>query len=141
MIAFWAPGQPQGKGSAKGFFNPKLGRVLITNDNAKAKPWAAVITLAAEAARSGRPTLDGPVEVQLRFQVQRPKAHFNTRGELRATAPRFCSKKPDADKITRTVLDAITRAAVWRDDAQVAVMVVEKIYGEPGVHITVKPAE
>lgn len=141
MISFYAPGAPQSKGSAKGFYNQKLGRVIITNDNTRAKPWAAVVTLLAREAMAGRAPIEGPVRVQLGFCFQRPKAHFTRRG-LRPDAPSLVSKKPDVDKVTRTVLDAITMAAVWGDDAQVAELIVEKRYADqPGVRVLVERAE
>ena len=136
MISFYAPGQPQSKGSARGFVS--RGRVVITNDNAKAKPWAAVVTLMARQAMQERPPLAGPLDVRLVFDMQRPKAHFNKRG-LRPDAPSLVCKRPDIDKVTRTVLDALTVAGVWGDDAQVASLVAEKRYANgAGVHVVVR---
>ena len=53
-----------------------------------------------------------PVSVKLEFVMRRPKS-----APKRTTPP--ATKKPDLDKLTRAVFDAITSAGVWDDDSQV----------------------
>lgn len=55
---------------------------------------------------------------------------------LKETAPEWHDKRPDADKLARAVLDAITESGTIRDDAQVVSLRVRKRYGQPGVRIT-----
>lgn len=46
--------------------------------------------------------------------------------------------KPDADNIAKLVLDAATRAGVWRDDALVHTLLVQRMYlalGEEGLEV------
>ncbi|MFZ1730810.1 MAG: RusA family crossover junction endodeoxyribonuclease [Bacteroidota bacterium] len=55
------------------------------------------------------------------FLLPRPKSHFRSGRNahlLRETAPRFPTSKPDADKLSRAVLEALTGVA-YKDDAQV----------------------
>ena len=40
-LTVFVPGTPVPKGSTKAFYIQKLGRAVITNDNAKTKPWAS----------------------------------------------------------------------------------------------------
>jgi len=135
-VSFYAPGKPETKGSARAFV--VKGRAIITNDNKKAKQWAAVVSLAALEAMAGRSAFEGPVVVTVRFDVQRPKAHSTSKG-LRPGAPLFSSSKPDVDKLARCCLDALT-GVVFLDDAQVARLVVEKRYAaSPGARVTVAP--
>ncbi|HVJ98946.1 MAG TPA: RusA family crossover junction endodeoxyribonuclease [Acidimicrobiia bacterium] len=85
----------------------------------------------------------GPVELRLGFDMPRPLAHYGTgknAGVLKRSAPDVPHTAPDLDKLVRCVNDAITDAGLWRDDAQVAVIVAAKRYvttGVPGVLITV----
>ena len=55
---------------------------------------------------------------------------------LLPSAPAEHTVRPDADKLARSLLDAISDAGVWRDDAQVAELHVRKVYGDrPGVRV------
>ena len=98
---------------------------------------------AAVAALDAEP-FDGPVELHVGFELDRPKGHYGTgrnAGTVKASAPVHPSVAPDLDKLVRCVNDAITDAGLWRDDAQVVVIAAAKRYidiGPPGVHITVK---
>lgn len=82
---------------------------------------------------------DGPVEVTVTFYLKRPKAHLNSRGELKPSAPSYVCKRPDLDKLVRAVLDGMTEAGVWADDNQVSKVTAVKLYGEPGAEIVVMP--
>ena len=70
---------------------------------------------------------DEPLELRMSFYLPRPKSHYNKKG-LKETAPVFCSSKPDCDNLTKAVMDALTDAGMWRDDAQVARITCEKLY-------------
>jgi len=71
------------------------------------------------------------VSLRLTFTMRRPATHFGTgknKRKLRPTAPWYQATRPDADKLARAVLDALTGVA-YRDDGQVAVLRVSKVYG------------
>ena len=53
----------------------------------------------------------GPVSVDIFFQFARPKSHN--------PGPERHTYKPDLDKLTRLVLDALTVSEVIKDDSQV----------------------
>ena len=115
----------------------------MVEDSKKSRPWRQEVVAEALQARvdTTTTTIHGPVVVILTFRLQRPKAHYRANGEIRADAPVFVPKKPDIDKLTRTILDALTIAAVIADDAQVAKLEAVKVYatgsGLPGVDVTV----
>ncbi len=129
-ITFTVFGIPQTKGSAKGFVVPgKNGgraRAIITNDNTKNKPWAQTVSVAAQQFRPLDGLWSGPVKVTLIFRMPIPKS-------LPKRKPAFMTKRPDIDKCTRSILDAI-KGVIYSDDSQVVGLEVFKVYGlEPGV--------
>lgn len=130
-LTFTAFGTPQPQGSAKGFaFRRKNGTtgVAITSDNAKLKPYRHTLTQVAlmELQRNDlvAPLCARvvPVEVTIVWTLAKPKST-----PKRVTSP---TKKPDADKLLRAVLDSLTGIA-YEDDAQVVRVIAEKQYGSP----------
>ena len=66
-----------------------------------------------------RPPYEGPLQVQIVVRLQKPKSK----------PKKFCypTGKPDADNYAKLILDALN-GVVWRDDAQVVRLFVEKSY-------------
>ena len=152
-VTFTVPGAPVPGGSKKvipraGLRYPLtvasakhlLGLVLVIDDNDRTKQWKKAVRQAAVFSFNGQPPLFGPLRLDVRFQLPRPKAHFTTAGVLRESAPVFPTKRPDATKLLRAVEDALT-GVVWLDDAQVVEQHVSKAFvggGEdPDVNIVV----
>jgi Holliday junction resolvase RusA-like endonuclease len=110
-------------------------RAVIVDANApKLKPWRLKVHNAAVAELAGREGFARgiPLYCSLQFFLPRPR-----------TAKRhYPSVKPDLDKTTRAVWDALTTAGVWADDCQVTRANMSKSYAddEPFVHITVRSA-
>lgn len=73
----------------------------------------------------------GPVSVELVFRFARPKGHFNTKGQLKPSAPMHVIVKPDIDKIERSVLDGLT-GVLFKDDSQVCCLYALKVYCKEG---------
>jgi len=78
--------------------------------------------------------IEGPVAIAATFAMPRPKRL------LRKKDPEGCvpmSTKPDLDNMAKSVLDALK--TWWRDDAQVASMLLKKVFceksGTPRIHI------
>lgn len=118
---------PEPQGSARGFpiqrQNGKMG-VSITSDNRKLKPFRQAIAQTAMLAIDTRPFAAKhiPVRMEIDFYFQKP-----------ASAPKkrlFPVVKPDADKLARSIFDALT-GIVFADDAQVIDCRVRKHYGTP----------
>ena len=79
----------------------------------------------AQRAMEGRAPLEGPVEMIARFVYVAPASWSKKR---RAEA-HWKASKPDADNLAKIVKDSIG-AVVYHDDAQVASLTVQKVYGE-----------
>lgn len=118
-LSFTVYGVPIPKGSAKGFLHRTTGRVIVTHDNKRTKPWQQAIVDAAREVLDGRPPLeDVAIAVAVVFFMARPKSWPARVVEHLV--------KPDNDKLLRTVKDGLTRAGVYRDDAQVVLTVARK---------------
>jgi Holliday junction resolvase RusA-like endonuclease len=69
-----------------------------------------------------------PLVVDLTFFMPRPKT----------VTRQYPTVKPDADKLTRTILDSLVKAGLFADDAQVIELHVYKHYDvDPRVKITI----
>lgn len=134
MLDFFVEGTPVPQGSKNAYV--RGGRAVLVDANARLKPWRALVREAAEEAiaDAGWEMLDEPCHVYLEFIMPRPQR------------PRWSKPavKPDLDKLTRAVFDALTDARVWKEDSRVVSMEVTKKYegedGEvPGVWVEVTP--
>ena len=134
-VEFEVYGKPQPAGSKRAFVNPKSGRAIVTDANAKSKPWKQEVAAVAHQAMAGRGVFTGPVRMLLEFHVARPKGHYGTgrnAAVLKGSAPRHPTSKPDVTKLIRGVEDAMT-GVVYRDDSQVYRQEARKVYALDGV--------
>lgn len=120
----WGVAQP--KGSAKAFIPKGWKRAVVTSDNPKNKGWQQLVAEAAGRAKdvAGAGLLEGPVRLRVAFYLPRPQS-----------LPKRVvhhTKKPDLDKLVRSVKDGLTRVA-WHDDAQVVDVKAIKRYAEAGI--------
>lgn len=100
------------------------GRAVMFEANKKHKAWREHVKATIGSLES--PSTQ-PVRVELVFWFERPKT----------VKREFMSVKPDIDKLSRSVLDALTGAVV-KDDSQVIILNARKEYGDkPGVLIRV----
>lgn len=126
----------------------KGGRQIVnqTHSNAKAlKPWRNDI--AEQAIKTGWPglgvcALDEAVVVQLTFFFTRPASDFGTgrnAGVLKDGALLYPEKTGgDLDKLTRSVLDALT-GIVWKDDKRIVTLRPRRRYaGQEAVEVAVR---
>lgn len=116
-LDIFVPGKPAPKGSTKAFVRGK--RAIVTADNGPdQREWSSYVRDAAVQHWTGPsnpeiafPPATGPVRVHVDFVMPR-----------RVSAPKRSTpahvRKPDGDKLTRCVWDALTHV-VWVDDAQV----------------------
>ena len=129
-VAFAVAGTPVPQGSTRAFV--VNGRAVTTSTSGQnLKHWRQSIAQAAQDARGGEFADRGvPVTVRLRFLLQKPKS-----APKRVTQP---TTKPDADKLIRAALDALT-GVVFADDSQVVTLTAWKEYaiGAPGVSVEV----
>lgn len=97
-----------------------------------AEPYKSFLAAAPEALHALElPMLDGPLAVQLEVVCTKPKTS-------KLDLPR-----QDVDNFAKSILDALTKAGAWLDDAQVARLSVEKRFALKGevahTRIEIKP--
>jgi Holliday junction resolvase RusA-like endonuclease len=92
------------------------------------------IRLYAQRAMDGQGPLQGPVELSIRATYLVPASWPRKRRE----AALWKASKPDADNLGKLVADSLN-SIVYLDDAQVASMTVQKMYG-PIAGLTVSVA-
>jgi Holliday junction resolvase RusA-like endonuclease len=128
-IKFTAYGIPQTKGSTKAYI--RGGRPIVTNDNPKAKEWQRMVAWMAQTNRPQGGIFTEAVLVRLQFFFVRPKS-------IKPDKRPHHTVKPDIDKATRCVLDAL-KGTIYQDDSQVIKLLVSKEYGpEPCVMVEVR---
>lgn len=121
----------------------RLGRRVVNDNRARLDPWREAVRHEAALVMDGRRPMTGPVAVHLRVTRTRPKSHYRANGDLNPrTATNFPTGRNsgDVDKLARAVLDAMTAAGVWGDDAQVTELAVWKEWCDrlvaPSAHVT-----
>lgn len=132
-LAFVVLGRPQPAGSKRAFQHPHTRQIVVTDDAKGSRSWKQEVSSAAMSTTPRVGVFTGPVEVELRFVMARPRSHMGTgrnAEQVKASAPAFPIVRPDVDKLSRAVLDALT-GVVWNDDAQVVDKWVRKVYGFP----------
>lgn len=139
-ISFFVAGVPKPAGSKRGFFIPKLKRVIITDANPNSKDWKIDVKHAAREAYSG-PLIDLPLAVRFTFFIVRPKNHFGSgknASVLKPAAPKFPTCKPDVLKLSRGVEDAMS-GIIYSDDSQIVSERIFKRYSRtPGVQVEIR---
>lgn len=127
-------GRPQPAGSKRAFRNPHTGRIAVVDASKGSRPWKQEVTGAALEACDGELLLlDGPLILDVKFYLARPRGHYRTGKNahlLRDAAPGYPTTKPDTTKLLRAVEDALT-GIVWTDDSRVIYQVASKHYGVP----------
>jgi|SRR5262245_1000620 len=138
-VTFTVVGDPAPKGSTRAFVPfswareavraGRAPRAVITRANPRAKDWEHRIATEAAQALPGW-LFVGPVIVSVTFRMLRPPSV--RRGHH--------TVKPDIDKLSRCVLDALS-GVLFADDAQVIELHVRKVYAvspaPPAARITV----
>lgn len=104
----------------------------------KLHAWRRAVSVAARAEWGDELTFHH-VTLDLLFHIKRPNSHFvGLHGDIQ---PRYINARPDnppdLDKLVRAVMDALTDI-VYGDDSQVTSICAEKIYGTPGVRVSIR---
>ena len=134
MIKFTVYGEPKTKGNLSSFpFQKKDGRlgVRTIDQNPKTKQWQGLVARVAQEHMPEDGIITGPVEINLKFYLLRPKSVSKKKRPLPTV-------KPDIDKLERAVLDGLT-GIIYADDNLVCDKKAIKRYGDPPrVEIEVK---
>lgn len=135
-IRFTVYGVPAPAGSKRAFIiKPKGGgplRATVTDANPNARDWKNAVATQAIVARNGQPSLlTGPLSFVARFYRPRPRGHYGKAGlNKKGRETPFPISKPDAGKLARGTVDALTKV-IWFDDAQIVDERSIKLWGEP----------
>ena len=124
-------GKPEPGGSKSAFaYKSKTGgyRTRVVDANKNVAGWKESVKAAAKEVYSGDPSEDAMLVI-VRFYLQRPKYHFDSKGELKKSAPKYPTNRPDTVKLMRGTEDALT-GIIWKDDAQNVDIVLRERYGE-----------
>lgn len=127
LISFQVHGLPVPQGSTRAWV--VNGKPIITSTAKGLSSWRRLVADVAQRFAPNEPW-NGPVGIELRFGMPKPKSA----PKKRRTWP---DKRPDLDKLTRAVLDALTYV-VFSDDSQVVSINATKDYGPPGVTVEVR---
>jgi Holliday junction resolvase RusA-like endonuclease len=150
LVRFSVPGIPVAKGSLRVVPVKKksgqLGVKFIPFQ--RLVEWQAAIRFEASRFTATNLPWTGPVDLHVSFRFPRPKSHFKVIEPnfpvLKTDAPLFVVRRPDLDKLMRSVLDSITGVLI-KDDSQVvsfqAVKKYANINGRPGVTVIAKLIE
>ncbi len=127
LIRFQVHGLPIPQGSTRAWV--LHGKPVITSSAKGLNVWRRLVADVAQNYAPNEPW-EGPVGIELHFGLPKPKS-----------APKrkrvWPDKRPDLDKLTRAVLDALTYV-VFADDSQVIDIRASKDYGAPGVVVEVR---
>lgn len=110
MIVGYVEGVPAPQGSKR-----HIGNGRMIESSKKVGPWRKAV--AEEFAHISEP-MEGPIIIMVAFLLDKKSSVKR----LWPTVP------PDLDKLERGLLDALTLAGVWNDDAQVVSVISSKMY-------------
>lgn len=127
VISFEVHGLPIPQGSTRVWM--VKGKPITTSSAKGLGPWRRLVADVAQNYAPKAPWV-GPVGIELHFGLPKPKSAPKTRRV-------WPDKRPDLDKLTRAVLDALTYV-VFADDSQVIDIRASKDYGAPGVVIEIR---
>ena len=126
MITFIIPGQPVAKGRPK---FARRGPAVVAYTPAKTASYENLVKIAATAAMAGAAPSAAPIEITIALALQIPASWSNKRRALAAAGAIRATKKPDADNVLKGIKDGCN-GIVWRDDAQVVSITLQKGYSE-----------
>lgn len=102
-------GNPAPKGSKSFKGHSASGKAIMVESSKQEKPWAEACKWAAIEVNK---SIKGPVAVEIIFTMPKPKSA----PKGRVTYP---DRKPDGDKLERSVWDALKAVGVIEDDARI----------------------
>lgn len=116
-------GEPIPQGSKR-----HVGNGVMIEANKRLPEWRDLLAYKLLQARYGRPPFEGPVSLTLTFRLSRPHRYSKWWQKMLD----YHASRPDLDKLTRAVFDAMTAAGVVEDDAQICTIQVTKLYARDG---------
>ena len=106
----------------------RRGNYVQTYDPAKCRDYKDYIRRLASECYKDKP-LDGAVEVKILIHRHTPKSFGKTKMAMALAGALRPTTKPDIENLSKGILDALN-GIVWRDDAQIVRLEVEKWYSD-----------
>jgi len=139
MTTFHVDGipKPQPRAKARAF---RVGAVHVAQvyNPKDSNDWKQLVVLAARPHRPAIPS-ESPFAVRIVLHLPRPQRLCRRKDPPH---PLLCDTAGDCDNYAKAVLDCLTQIGWWRDDKQVAVLIVRKLFhakdGRPGAEITIE---
>ncbi len=122
--SFTVPGVPVPKARARVTMRGGFARAYTPKKTADYE--SVVASFARTAARS---LITGPVSLEIEFRLPIPMSWSKKRKAAVLRGEEFPVSKPDLDNLVKSVKDGMN-GIVWKDDSQVVVMKVIKVYSE-----------
>ena len=132
MISFTIPGEPVAKGRPR--FVRATGRAFTPK---KTETYEGIVADHAARVMDGHEAFEGALRLTVRAVYLVPKSWT----QKRKSAARWKTSKPDADNLAKIVKDACNKI-VYRDDAQIVELTVQKKYGPiAGLTVSIEALE
>ena len=141
LLDVWIPGRPRPQGKLQTFVagGRAHGRYPATTVDHRSH----VISTLAENWQ--REPLTGAVVVDVVFTFARPKSHYGTGRNadvVKESAPDKHIQAPDSDKLSRLTLDGLEMAGVVRNDSQVWLLNIRKLWGrDDSTHLLLRGSD
>lgn len=127
VIKFFIPGIPVPKGRPR--FSTFGGR-MTTYTPKNTRVWEEYVKWQAIPHRPDKP-LEGPLIIKMIFEMPRPKSLLQKIF--------FHIKKPDIDNLQKSMIDALEKAAIFKNDSQFVFKISTKRYAEvTGVYVIIE---
>ena len=141
-IEFFVPGAPVGKGRPRAV---RRGAGVVMFTPGKTADYEALVAATAAAALAcdalAHQLLDGPLEAVLEMRFPAPASWSKAKRARALAGAEWHTSKPDADNVAKAILDACN-GVVFRDDAQVVVLIATKAFSEePGVRVVIREVQ
>lgn len=139
MVEFFVTGIPSPGGSKNAFKHPHSSKIIVVDAGGKkTKRWRDAVAEAGKKIFSHVKSIPGglttvkdqPLMLHCIFYMPRPKSHYDSKGNVKKTAPPYPTTRPDTTKLLRPTEDAL-KGIAWPDDAQIVDQYAFKRYGEP----------
>jgi Holliday junction resolvase RusA-like endonuclease len=131
MFQLFIEGEPRPQGSKTPV--QRGGKIILIEAQKQLPAWREHMTQMLKLKQLEHETpFTTAVNVALTFWLPRPKS----------VKRQYATSTYDLDKLTRAVLDSVTKAGIWRDDSDVVDLTARKTYADmhaPGVLISITP--
>lgn len=107
---------------------PGKWRAVIThNEGAELREWRERVRRMARQCGAEPDGIDCPIGMDLMFSLPRPASHLRKDGTAKPNAPFRPTTKPDFDKLTRAIADALT-GVCYDDDSRIVSSRIDKVW-------------